>query len=68
MFMSGVESNCEYVSCPKYGDKVDLKTCMLCPHYKKFIFGSRCYWKIDSLATFLTFRYHVPAAETAVEK
>ncbi|KAA0004465.1 MAG: hypothetical protein DRN33_03120 [Thermoplasmata archaeon] len=66
--MSGVESNCGYVSCPKYGDKVDLKTCMLCPHYKKLVFGSRCCWKIDNLAHSLVLHYRVPAAEAAGEK
>ena len=68
MFMSGVESKCGYVSCPKYGDKVDLKTCMLCPHYKKLVFGSRCCWKIDNLAHSLVLHYRVPAAEAAGEK
>ena len=68
MFMSGVESNCGYVSCPKYGDKVDLKTCMLCPHYKKLVFGSRCCWKIDNLVHSLVLHYRVPAAEAAREK
>jgi len=68
MFMSGVESNCEYVMCPKYGDKVDLKTCMLCPHYKKFILSSRCCWKIDNIASSLAFHYHAPAAEMTGEK
>ena len=53
MFMSGVESNCEGIFCPKYGDRVDLKTCMLCPYYRKFLLKSRCCWKIEHVADFL---------------
>lgn len=53
MFMSGIGSKCNNVLCPKYGDKVDLKTCMLCTHYKKFLFKSKCCWKIENAAHFL---------------
>ncbi len=43
MFMSGVESRCE-VYCAKHIEKVDVKTCMLCPNYKKFFLTRKCHY------------------------
>jgi len=42
MFMSGVES--KEINCSKHLEKVDVKTCMLCPYYKKFLFTSKCHY------------------------